>query len=256
MILLTALSSGQDSSSIQKPVSEVKGVVADATGAVIPQSQVEFKGESGTIVAQTGMDGVVAVQLRTGKYAVTIARTGFKTEKLVDFQVEAPTPAVFRIVLQVASTSTDGGESPGVPTTTSDLPSTITLDSSRGVQESNPTSDCKTNHFVMHKTPCLCGKVQIASGDIGVSPTQMGLDDRVDVELRDKNGMLLESQRLIYRSEVPFCFSGKPKGKYALAFVLYESGKRRPAAVFPTKYTPNSNKECNVIYLIPPTCAN
>jgi hypothetical protein len=83
----------------------------------------------------------------------------------------------------------------------------------------------------------------------------MGLDDRVDVELRDRNGRLLESKRLTYKSEVPFCFSGRPKGKYAVAFVLYESGKPQPAAVFPTNYTANSAKDCNVIYPVPPVCS-
>ncbi len=256
LVLLTTLGSGQDHPSTPEPVSEVEGIVTDATGGVIPHSEVAFKGESGTIVSYTSMDGSVNVKLRTGRYAVTITQTGFVTTKLVDFQINAPTPFTFRVVLQVDSTPTDGGEPMGVPTITSDLPNVINPAPIYRIQESPPKTDCTTNHFVMHKTPCLCGKVQIATGDIGVSPAQMGLDDTLEVELRDRNGKLLESKRLTYKSEVPFCFSGKPKGKYALAFVLYESGKPQPAAVFPTKYTTNSNKECNIIYLVPPVCGN
>lgn len=257
VFLLTAPCSGQERSTAES-VAEVKGIVSDETGAVIPQSEVVFKGESGTIVEHTSMDGSVNVGLRTGRYTVTVSKHGFVTSKRADFQISAPTPFIFRVVLQVDRTPTDGGDDPmwAVPTTTSDLPSVITPASAQGVQKSTPRSDCTTNHFVMHKTPCLCGKIQIASGDIGVDPTQMGLDDRVDVELRDRNGGLIESTRLTYKSNVPFCFSGRPKGKYAVAFVLYESGKPQPAAVFPTDYTADSNRECNVIYLVPPVCSD
>ncbi len=65
---------------------------------------------------------------------------------------------------------------------------------------------------------------------------------------------MIESKRLSYNSERAFCFSGKPKGRYALAFVLYESGKPQPAAVFPTKYTAKPNVTCSAIYLVPPVC--
>jgi hypothetical protein len=122
LVLLTALCSGQERST-PEPVAEVKGIVADAAGALIPQSEVVFKGESGTIVAHTSMDGSVTVELRTGRYAVTIAKPGFVRAKLVDFRIDAPTPTAFRVVLQVDRTPTDGGEFHGVaPTTTSDLP--------------------------------------------------------------------------------------------------------------------------------------
>ena len=124
-------------------------------------------------------------------------------------------------------------------------------------QETPAPKDCNTNHFVLHKMPCLCGKIQIASGDIGVDPVQMGLDEMVEVELRDAKGKPIESKRLSYRSEVPFCFSGKANGRYSLAFVLFEKGKPQPAAVFPTKYRGKSDRECasvNPIYLVPVIC--
>jgi hypothetical protein len=120
-------------------------------------------------------------------------------------------------------------------------------------QESSPKTDCTTHHFRLHKTPCLCGKVDVASGDIVLKPAQFGLDDTLDVELRDNAGKAIESKRLS-GNEPTFCFSGKTKGRYALAFVLYKAGKPQPAAVFPTKYTAKSDETCNVIYLVPPEC--
>ena len=254
LALLTTLAIGQGHSSSPEILSEVKAIVTDATGALIPHSEVTFKGESATIVSYTSMDGSVTVKLRTGRYAVTFARTGFVTAKLVDLQISAPTPSTFRVVLQVDSTPTDGGELMGVPTTTSELPTVVIPTSVHRVQESTQKSDCATNHFVMHKTPCLCGEVTITSGDIALDPTAFGLDDTLDIELRDKAGKPIESKRISYRKERNFCFSGKPRGRYTLAFVLYEAGKPQPAAVFPTKYTAKGSEACNVIYLVPPVC--
>jgi hypothetical protein len=133
LVVLTAFAS-QDRSSTPEPVSEVKVIVSDATGAVIPLSKVLFKGELGTIVAHTTMDGSVKVKLRNGKYTVTVFQVGFVTSKPVDFQINAPTPFTFRTVLQVAGTPTDGGGGDGtmlaVPTIPSDLPNIVTAKSS------------------------------------------------------------------------------------------------------------------------------
>jgi hypothetical protein len=85
-------------------------------------------------------------------------------------------------------------------------------------------------------------------------PAAFGLDDTLDIELRDNSGKVIESKRMSYRNERTFCFPGKPKGRYALAFVLYESGKPLPTAVFPTKYTAKSSEACNVTYPVPPAC--
>lgn len=71
------------------------------------------------------MDGSVTVELRTGRYFVTITKFGFVTAKLTDLQINAPTPAAFRVVLQVDRTPNDGGNLEGVPTATSDLPNVI-----------------------------------------------------------------------------------------------------------------------------------
>lgn len=123
LVLLTAPSRSQEGPTPES-MAEVKGIVADATGAVIPQSKVVFKGESGTVVGHTSLEGAVTVELRTGMYDVTITKTGFVTAKLVDFQVNAA--LAFRVVLQVDTTPSDGGGMVGVPTITSELPSMIT----------------------------------------------------------------------------------------------------------------------------------
>jgi hypothetical protein len=105
-----------------------------------------------------------------------------------------------------------------------------------------------------HKTPCLCGKVIISSGDVGLAPEAFGLDDSFEVELRDKAGIKLESERLSYKTKRTFCFSGRPKGRYELAFVLYKKGIAEPAMVYPTKYTAKSNRACDAVYAVQVVC--
>jgi hypothetical protein len=138
LVLLAALCSGQERATPEL-LAEVKGVVADETGAVIPRSEVVFKGELGTVVSHTGLDGSAIVELRTGKYAVTVAKRGFVTAKVVDLQISAPTPTAFRVVLQLDQTPTDGGIFEGVPTTTSELPNVISSEPSRVPAARPPT---------------------------------------------------------------------------------------------------------------------
>ena len=121
-------------------------------------------------------------------------------------------------------------------------------------QETVAKSDCGSLKFSRHKTPCLCGRVVISSGDVGLAPASVGLDDSLDVELRDRAGIRLESKRLSYKSERTFCFSGKPKGKYELAFVLYKEGIAQPAMVYPTKYTAKGNQACDAVYPVQVVC--
>jgi hypothetical protein len=78
-----------------------KGVVVDQAGAVITHAQLAFKGESGIIVSPTGMDGFVNVNLKAGKYVVTVSASGFATTQLVDFWVPGSTADAFRVVLNV-----------------------------------------------------------------------------------------------------------------------------------------------------------
>jgi len=109
----------------------VKGVVVDPSGAVIPQAEVVFKGESDRIAANTGMDGSVNLNLEAGKYVVTISAVGFATTKLVDFFVPAPTADVFRVSLKIDQSQTFYGSDLGhsgiahVPTIPSELPNII-----------------------------------------------------------------------------------------------------------------------------------
>ncbi len=121
-------------------------------------------------------------------------------------------------------------------------------------QESSPKRDCTTHGFFLHKTACLCGEVRIASGDISLSPELFGLDDFLDVELRDKAGNVLELKRLSYKTDRTFCFSGRSKGVYALAFISYKSGEGQPAAVHPVKYTAQGCGTSYAIYPVPPDC--
>lgn len=105
----------------------VKGVVVDPTGAVLQQAEVVFKSESGTIIAHTGMDGSVTVNLEAGKYVVTISAFGFATTKLANFSVPGPDAASFRVSLKIDQSQMNYGSDFGqsrrleVPTDSSEL---------------------------------------------------------------------------------------------------------------------------------------
>lgn len=59
-------------------------------------------------------------------------------------------------------------------------------------------SDCSTLKYLRHKVSCLCGTVQVCSGDICGRPATYDLDDDITVELRDKSGTtILESKKVI-----------------------------------------------------------
>jgi hypothetical protein len=113
------------------PFSEVRAVVFDETGAVIPGCEILFKSESETSVSHTGMDGSVTVKLPSGGYAVTASKAGFVRSKMLNVQIVTPMPDALRIVLKVDHTPTDGPMFDGVPTTTSELPTAIEPQASR-----------------------------------------------------------------------------------------------------------------------------
>jgi len=50
-------------------------------------------------------------------------------------------------------------------------------------QTSPPVSDCSTLKYLRHKVSCLCGTVQICTGDICGRPVDYHLDDDITVEL-------------------------------------------------------------------------
>jgi hypothetical protein len=138
-------------------------------------------------------------------------------------------------------------------------------------------SDCTTLKSSPHKRYCLCGAIQICSGDIRSSPLTYGLDDKITVELRNKAGKtIIDSQQATFQtrekqgttqdntpisyeeSEYRFSFEGKPDGKYVLAFVLYKNGAAQPAVIFPPNYSKKNSKTTtsNSIYMVEPQCPN
>lgn len=109
-------------------------------------------------------------------------------------------------------------------------------------QTQSHASDCSTLKYLRHKVSCLCGTVQVCSGDICGRPSDYELDDDIAVELRDKSGTTLDTQRAVVetrekegttqdgtktpykQTELRFCFEGKRDGDYLLAFVLRKKG--------------------------------
>jgi hypothetical protein len=129
-------------------------------------------------------------------------------------------------------------------------------------------SDCSTLKYLRHKVSCLCGTVQVCSGDICGRPATYDFDDDIAVELRDKAGTtILESKKVIVETrektgttqvgtkvvykttERTFCFEGKRDGDYQLAFILYKNGVPQPAIKFPTNYSHKRRKPCDSIYI-------
>ena len=107
----------------QERLFAVEGVIVDPSGAVIPNAEVKFKGESGTIVSHGGTDGTVNVNLAAGKYVVTVAALAFATRN-IDLSVPSPNEAPFRVTLTVAGGSSV--EVSTVPTESSESPSVVT----------------------------------------------------------------------------------------------------------------------------------
>jgi Domain of unknown function (DUF6438)/Carboxypeptidase regulatory-like domain len=110
LVAIVAVALGMNLASYaQEPSFEVKCTVVDEMGAVIPNVEVVFKGQSGTTGARTGPDGVATQKLRTGRYAVSVTHPGFVTTVLPHFDVAEATSAC-RIPLRVGDRPTDGPE--------------------------------------------------------------------------------------------------------------------------------------------------
>ncbi len=111
--------------------SEVRATVVDESGAKIPDCKMVFRSDLGEIVSHTEMDGSVAVEVRNGAYALETSKAGFVSSKL---DITVPISNRLRIVLQVDHTPIVDGLSVGeVPTTTSQLPNTISAEAMCGV---------------------------------------------------------------------------------------------------------------------------
>jgi hypothetical protein len=134
-------------------------------------------------------------------------------------------------------------------------------------------SDCSTLKYRRHKVSCLCGTVQVCSGDLCGSPSTYDLDDGIAVELRDKAGItVIDSKKVILETREEkgttqdgtkisykttdrrFCFAGKQDGDYVLAFVLYKNGVPQPAVRFPTNYSSKRHKPCDSFYMVERSC--
>jgi hypothetical protein len=126
VVLLIAVSQAQ----VTEPSSEVRGIVFDESGAVIPGCEVMFRSDLNTIVSHTGTEGTVTARLQPGTYSVTTLKAGFVTSKMLNFQIGTQTPDTFQVVLKVDSTPTDGGDFDGVPTAASELPNLIRSEAS------------------------------------------------------------------------------------------------------------------------------
>lgn len=100
----------------------------------------------------------------------------------------------------------------------------------------------------------MCGQVSVCAGDICAGPSVYGLDDVIDVLLRDKHAKLLQSKKLSYKTERKFCFEGESNGEYQLVFVPHKKGVAQPAVVFPTSFKKTRNKPCDSIYMVEPDC--
>lgn len=139
-------------------------------------------------------------------------------------------------------------------------------------QTQPPIPDCSTLKYSRQKVSCLCGTVEVCSGDVCGRPSDYGLDDDIVVELRDMSGTTLDSQKTVMESremqgttqdgtktsykqtERRFCFEGKRDGEYRLAFVLHRNGIAQPAVIFPTNYSHKQSKPCDSVYMVEPSC--
>jgi hypothetical protein len=139
-------------------------------------------------------------------------------------------------------------------------------------QTQSHVSDCSTLKYLRHKVSCLCGNVQVCSGDICGRPSDYELDEDIVVELRDKSGTPLDTQKVVVetremqgttqdgtrtsykQTERRFCFASKRDGDYLLAFVLHKKGVPQPAVIFPTNYSHKLSKPCDSVYMVEPLC--
>jgi hypothetical protein len=139
-------------------------------------------------------------------------------------------------------------------------------------QSSYRSSDCSTLKYIRHKVSCLCGTVEICSGDICGSPSVYEVDGDISVELRDKNGTTVDTQKVVVetieeqgttqdgrktsfkRAVRRFSFQGKLDGDYLLAFTLHKNGVSQPALIFPARYSHKRKKLSETIYMLEPTC--
>lgn len=72
----------------------------------------------------------------------------------------------------------------------------LLLTSAAVCQTAPDASDCSTLKYLRHKVSCLCGTVQVCSGDLCGRPSDYDLDDDITVELRERSGTILDSKKV------------------------------------------------------------
>jgi hypothetical protein len=85
-------------------------------------------------------------------------------------------------------------------------------------------------------------------------PSIHGLDDDIDVMVRDRHANTLYSKKLCYETQRQFCLEGQRDGEYQIVFVLHKRGVAQPTVVFPTDFKKTRNKLCDSIYMVEPNC--
>jgi len=122
-----------------------------------------------------------------------------------------------------------------------------------------------------HKVSSLSGTVAICSGDICGGPSVYELDEDITVELRTKNGIVLDTQKVVFEASEK---QGTKQDGTAITFTQKErrfSLKTSRTGLFarfhpaqewdcpasghiPTNYSHKRNKLSNSYYMVEPTC--
>jgi hypothetical protein len=212
----------QDSTSSR--IATLRTIVFDPAGAVIPNAEVNFKGEK-TVTANSGQDGSIRVQLPYGTYSVTVSRSGFKATKIIGLVIQAAKPPDLEVVLHLEHYCDDcgAGEGMGPQTITSDLPSAIEKRSSADLK---PGSSAFTGYppaVYMHVfLACPGDKPCTETEDIRVDPMPKGCcvltvtngDGRGTDEV-SSYGVFLNGQRVLP--------SGKARNAQAAVKILQDN---------------------------------
>jgi len=92
----------------QTELAHVSGRVTDPTGAMVVDTEVEIKNVDThlSVTVKTNQDGLYTFpSLRPGHYSLSVRKTGFKTETVTDFDLNAQDQATRNFVLEVGSAS-------------------------------------------------------------------------------------------------------------------------------------------------------
>jgi hypothetical protein len=82
----------------------VAGLVADPTGAVVPDAKVTLTGPTGTRTATTdGQGGFLFLLLTPGRYAVRVEKQGFKSSELRDINVDVNRTVNLKVGLETGA---------------------------------------------------------------------------------------------------------------------------------------------------------